>query len=211
MRAVARQSTRELLLASASPRRCELLTQIGVSFRVVAHGVDEIREPGEPPREYVMRLARAKAHGALDSVSADRKVLVLAADTIVVLGDQVLEKPAGRKDALTMLAALSGRTHEVYTAVAVTDGARMEQRLSETKVSFRELSPAEIRRYWATGEPVDKAGAYAIQGFAAVFVSALSGSYSGVVGLPLCETAALLEGFGMHCWQSGTRQEQGQQ
>jgi septum formation protein len=159
--------------------------------------------PGEAAPAYVQRLARAKALAALERID-DPVTCVLGADTTVVLEGQILGKPADRKQGLEMLGALSGREHRVLTAIALANRARCEVRLSESRVCFRVISAVEAERYWESGEPADKAGGYAIQGWGAVFVRELQGSYSGVVGLPLCETAQLLEEFGMQCW-SDTR------
>ncbi|MBI6884833.1 MULTISPECIES: Maf family protein [Pseudomonas] len=189
-----------LYLASGSPRRRELLTQIGVPFIVISAPVDESPLPSESAPAYVERLARAKAAAGLDSV--DGPAVVLGADTAVVLDGRILGKPENREDALAMLADLSGREHQVLTAVALDDGQRVHSFCVTSTVRFRAISTDEAQRYWASGEPSDKAGGYAIQGLGAVFVSGLSGSYSAVVGLPLCETADLLGQFGIACWQS---------
>jgi len=186
-------------LASGSPRRRELLTQIGVSFRVVSVVVDESPLPGELAAAYVTRLAVAKARAALHH-AAD--ALVLTADTAVVLDGKIMGKPADRADGERMLAALSGRTHRVLTAIALGGGTLMHQRLSESEVKFRTIGLAERHSYWETGEPCDKAGGYAIQGHGAVFVEELRGSYSGVMGLPLFETAALLDTVGVPRWRN---------
>jgi len=183
-----------LYLASQSPRRRALLDQIGVAHRVVAVAVDETRRPGEAPAVYVERLARAKAAAGLAAAGGG---WVLGADTVVVLGDEVLGKPADRAAALVMLARLSGRRHQVLTAVALAGAAGVACRLSVSHVTFHPLQADEIAAYWASGEPADKAGAYAIQGRAALFVSHLEGSYSGVMGLPLYETGELLRGAGL--------------
>jgi septum formation protein len=161
--------------------------------------VNEAPLPREAPADYVVRIARIKAEVAWMRVMEGklRRLPVLAADTTVALGRSILGKPADRQEAQAMLARLSGRRHRVYTAVAVAFDGRLEQRLSATTVQFRTLTEREIQHYAASGEPLDKAGAYAIQGRAAAFVSALSGSYSGVMGLPLYETAALLADFGI--------------
>ena len=201
----------ELLLASASPRRRELLQQIGVPFRVVNHGVSEAVEPGETPRDYVLRTARDKAADVSSRLAADRRAVVLAADTIVVLDGEILGKPRDGDDAQRILERLSARTHTVYTAVAVHSSAGREAIVSESQVTFRALAAHEIRAYWASGEPEDKAGAYAIQGFGAVFINRIEGSYSGVVGLPLCETAELLQRHGVACWRPAQRQGEAQQ
>ncbi|MCE5977359.1 Maf family protein [Pseudomonas sp. JR33AA] len=189
-----------LYLASGSPRRRELLTQIGVPFIVISAPVDESPLPSESAPAYVERLARAKAAAGLARV--DGPAVVLGADTAVVLDGRILGKPENREDALAMLADLSGREHQVLTAVALDDGQRVHSFCVTSTVRFRAISTDEAQRYWASGEPADKAGGYAIQGLGAVFVTGLSGSYSAVVGLPLCETADLLAQFGIACWQS---------
>ncbi|BBU43505.1 MULTISPECIES: nucleoside triphosphate pyrophosphatase [Pseudomonas] len=189
-----------LYLASGSPRRRELLTQIGVPFSVVSAPIDETPLPDESAPAYVERLARAKAAAGLASVEGT--AVVLGADTAVVLDGRILGKPESREDALAMLADLSGREHQVLTAVALTDGQRVQSLCVTSQVRFRAISDDEAQRYWASGEPADKAGGYAIQGLGAVFVTGLSGSYSAVVGLPLSETADLLGQFGVACWQS---------
>jgi septum formation protein len=186
--------TAELTLASRSPRRRELLDQVGVAYRAVDVDVDESRRPGEAPAVYVERLARAKAAAGRTAAGDDP---ALGADTVVVVDDDVLGKPAGRDDALAMLGRLSGRSHEVLTAVALATASDTGCRLSVSHVTFRPLDAAEIAAYWATGEPADKAGAYAIQGRAALFVTRLEGSYSGVMGLPLFETGELLRAAGI--------------
>lgn len=191
---------KSLHLASASPRRRELLLQIGVPHQRVAAPIDESVLPGETPAAYVERLARAKAAAGL-AVLGVADACVLGADTAVVLDGRILGKPVDRADGLAMLAALSGREHEVLTAVAVCDGSRCAARVVGSRVRFRTVGAAEREAYWATGEPQDKAGGYAIQGLAAIFVERLEGSYSAVVGLPLAETAELLAGFGIACWQ----------
>jgi septum formation protein len=190
-----------LYLASGSPRRRELLSQIGVRFTTLSCPVDEQSMPQESPAEYVERLARSKAAAGLELLDGDSQACVLGADTAVVIDGRILGKPSGRADALHMLSSLSGREHQVLTAVALASGDRCESRLVCSRVCFRPLSAAEAAAYWASGEPQDKAGSYAIQGLAAVFVSHLQGSYSAVVGLPLCETASLLADFGIPCWQ----------
>ncbi|MDD2105815.1 MULTISPECIES: Maf family protein [Pseudomonas] len=189
-----------LYLASGSPRRRELLTQIGVPFSVVSAPIDETPLPDESAPAYVERLARAKAAAGLACLEGP--AVVLGADTAVVLDGRILGKPENREDALAMLADLSGREHQVLTAVALSDGQRVHSLCVTSKVRFRAISAEEAQRYWASGEPADKAGGYAIQGLGAVFVTGLSGSYSAVVGLPLSETAELLGQFGIACWQS---------
>lgn len=190
-----------LYLASGSPRRRELLTQIAVPFLTQIAPIDENALPGESPIAYVERLARAKAQAGLAALADTADVVVLGADTAVVLDGRILGKPVDRDDALATLNALSGRSHQVLTAVALVSRERLESRVVTSQVTFRPLSQAEIEAYWASGEPQDKAGCYGIQGLAAVFVSQLLGSYSAVVGLPLCETAALLAEFAIPCWQ----------
>lgn len=185
-----------MYLASASPRRHELLRQIGVAHELVLASVDETRFPAEAPGDYVLRLAQAKAAAGLAALNRT-SVVVVGADTAVVVDDDVLGKPADRGEARAMLARLAGCAHEVMTAVAVTNGGRTRTALSRSRVLFCGMSDAEIDRYVATGEGDDKAGAYAIQGRGAVFVARLEGSYSGVVGLPLSETASLLLEFGV--------------
>lgn len=186
-------------LASASPRRRELLRQIGVPFRVIGADIDEGVRSGETAIQYVARLAAEKAEAGW-RCAADAPVL--AADTAVVLDGKTLGKPGGRPEAAQMLLQLSGRTHEVLTAVALKTQSGIEVRISHSWVTFRAIEPAEASAYWDTGEPRDKAGAYAIQGAAAVFIAELRGSYSGVMGLPLFETAALLQAAGVACWQT---------
>lgn len=191
-----------LYLASGSPRRRELLTQIGVSYLTLSAPVDENTLPDESPIAYVERLARAKAQAGLAALADTHEAVVLGADTAVVLDGRILGKPADRDEALATLSALSGRSHDVLTAVALVSAQQVVARVVTSQVTFRALSSAEIEAYWASGEPQDKAGCYGIQGLAAVFVSQLHGSYSAVVGLPLCETAALLAEFAIPCWQS---------
>lgn len=194
-----------IYLASRSPRRRELLRQIGVGFEIMslregsgrAIDVDETPLPGEAPDAYVLRVAMAKADMGWRRLMERRiarltHLPVLAADTTVCLGTEILGKPANRDDAGRMLRALSGREHRVLTAVAVRFGERLETALSDTLVRFMPLSEQDIAAYVATDEPMDKAGAYAIQGRASAFVERLQGSYSGVMGLPLHETALLL-------------------
>lgn len=188
---------RALVLASASPRRRELLDQIGVEHRVAPVDLDESRGASEAPPEYVVRLAREKAEAGWQRLPDREREVVLAADTAVVLGDDILGKPRDRADGLAMLLQLSGRTHQVLTAVALRDAGGMASQLSESLVTFRPISRDEAEQYWATGEPRDKAGAYAIQGRAAVFIERIEGSYSGVMGLPLFETALLLGAAGL--------------
>ena len=194
--------TRDFIyLASASPRREELLRQIGVPFAARPVKIEEQRLPQEPPADYVRRTARAKVEAvwASPAVQAEPRP-VLAADTAVVVDERVFGKPVDTAQALEMLEALSGRSHVVLTAVALRAPGAAEELLSRTEVRFRATTHEERVAYCATGEPLDKAGAYAIQGLGALFVERLEGSYSGVVGLPLLETAMLLGRFGLPSW-----------
>lgn len=181
-----------IYLASASPRRSELLRQIGIAHEVRAVSVDESVDPGEAPVEYVLRLAEAKARALWEQLPAGERLPVLAADTTVALEGEIFGKPADHAEAAAMLSRLSGRTHQVHTAVALRHARGGAARVTSSSVSLREVSPAEIDWYCGTGEPMDKAGGYAVQGRAAVFIRHLSGSYSGVMGLPLFETWELL-------------------
>lgn len=164
---------------------------MGIDFDVVSVLVDERRLAGETAEQMVLRLALAKAQAAQSSE------VVLAADTMVVLGDRVLGKPVNAEDAVAMLQALSGRTHSVMTGVAINSPAGNEAVLSSTEVQFREIRQDEAYRYWQSGEPVDKAGAYGIQGLGGIFVTSIKGSYSGVMGLPVFETVELLKSAGI--------------
>ncbi len=190
-----------LYLASGSPRRRELLTQIGVPFSSLIVPIDENSLPEEPPRAYVERLARAKAQAGLAALADPGDAVVLGADTAVILDGRILGKPQDRDEAVATLSALSACEHQVLTAVALASANKVVVRVVSSRVRFRLLTRTEIEAYWATDEPRDKAGSYAIQGLAAVFVSQLQGSYSAVVGLPLCETAELLAEFAIPCWQ----------
>ena len=200
-------SEKPIYLASRSPRRRELLRQIGVAFELVplregpgrSADIDETPHAGERADDYVLRVTGDKARAAAGIIAARRALPrpVLAADTTVVCDDDILGKPASADDAVRMLGRLAGRAHRVLTAVAVAAEDRMEIRVSESKVWFRPLDAAEIRRYVATGECRDKAGAYAVQGLAAAFITRIDGSYSGIMGLPLAETAELLRSFGI--------------
>jgi len=192
-------------LASASPRRSELLRQIGVPFEVRPADIPETHTAGEPADALVLRLAAEKADAVWRRVPAAERRPVLAADTAVVLDERVLGKPADEAEAAAMLAALSGRTHRVLTAVALRCGDAAETLLSTSEVRFRATTAEERAAYCHSGEPLDKAGAYGIQGRAAMFVEHLEGSYSGVVGLPLFETAALLAGAGVTYWLDADR------
>jgi septum formation protein len=181
-----------ILLASASPRRSELLRQIGVDHVVRPIEIDESTLPGEAPAAYVLRLADAKARALRDRLPKGERRPILAADTTVALDGAILGKPRDAGEARSMLERLSGRTHQVHTAVSVLHEAVASARLSTSDVTLRPLSSREIDWYWRTGEALDKAGAYAVQGHAAVFIRHISGSYSGVMGLPLFETWELL-------------------
>jgi septum formation protein len=193
----------QLVLASASPRRLLLLEQIGLRVRALPAEIDETPGEGETPEALVRRLAADKARAVADRLRAEQGAHppVLGSDTEVVLEGRVFGKPAGRSDALAMLARLSGRVHEVLTAVAVVTAAGVQVALSRSRVEFREIAREEAEAYWATGEPRDKAGAYAIQGMGAIFAVRLDGSYSGVMGLPLAETELLLRGVGIDVWR----------
>lgn len=198
---------KKIYLASRSPRRRELLAQIGVGFEVLllredaarSADVDETPLPSEYPHDYVLRISRSKAEAGWQRVLQRRLPYhpVLVADTAVVLGDRIMGKPLNREAAMEMLAALAGKRHDVLTAVAVASGERIEHRLSVSNVQLGELTDHAIRRYVMSGEPLDKAGAYAVQGKAAAFIEKIEGSYSGVMGLPLYETTQLLAQFGM--------------
>ncbi|MGN6313754.1 MAG: Maf family protein [Rhodanobacteraceae bacterium] len=187
-----------LYLASQSPRRRQLLEQLGVAFELLQVEVPEIRRPGESAEDYVGRVAREKALAGLEVVRGrDDEAIVLGADTEVALDERVFGKPCDAEDAAAMLGALSGRTHRVISTVWGMDKARRKAATSVSDVSFAELDATTIAAYVATGEPFGKAGAYAIQGRAAAFITHLSGSYSGVMGLPLHETVQLLRDFGV--------------
>lgn len=184
----------QLLLASASPRRAQLLQQLGFQFIQRATDIPEVRQPNESATAYVQRLAREKALAGWTQVGTPW--VSLGSDTLIAYAGEVLEKPATETECVRMLMALSGAQHEVHTAVAVTDGSRTLIELVTSRVSFRALTEAECRAYWHSGEPRDKAGAYAIQGMGGRFVRELQGSCSAVVGLPLCQTEQLLAQFG---------------
>jgi len=190
-----------VILASRSPRRQELLRQIGVPFRCINPNVEERRLDNELPSDFVLRMAREKARSVQTEISSERTPVILSADTVVVCDQRVMGKPRNRDDAVNMLSALSNNDHRVFTAVAVTQGPDLAVLLSETIVEFKEIDEVQIDQYWKTGEPIDKAGAYAIQGLGGVFVKQIKGSYSGVVGLPLFETSMLLSRFGISSWQ----------
>lgn len=183
-------------LASASPRRQELLRQLGLHFDVRPAEILEVALPAELPADYARRMALEKARAGQAKLSDG--LPVMGADTDVVLDSRILGKPRDRDDALAMLSSLSNREHEVYSAVAMVRGQEAEVLLSVTRVKFGLITADAALRYWETGEPADKAGAYGIQGLGAQFVKGITGSYSGVVGLPLFETTELLQRFGIH-------------
>lgn len=186
----------QLYLASNSPRRRELLDQLGLRYAVVAAALEETPRPGEAAEDYVTRVALEKVRAARELIASAPPLPLVGADTAVVVDGRILGKPSGAEEAGDMLRLLSGRTHRVLSAVAVSGGEERTA-LSMSEVDFRSLGEAEIAAYWRTGEPADKAGAYAIQGLGAVFVRELRGSYSGVMGLPVFETAALLAAEGI--------------
>jgi septum formation protein len=183
-----------ITLASESPRRRELLEQIGVAHVVSAADIDETVRPDEAPADYVVRMACAKAQAVR---ARGAHLPVLAADTTVVVDGLILAKPRDRSDGLAMLGRLSGRSHQVLTAVALASASGITFRLSASEVRMRAVTPGECAAYWDSGEPRDKAGGYAIQGLGALFIEHLSGSYSGVMGLPLFETGQLLAAAGI--------------
>lgn len=186
-----------LYLASKSPRRSELLARLGLDFGLLDNNVPEHRAPGEPAEDYVRRVAREKAGAGLLQVVGVAGAVVLGADTEVVLDDDVFGKPRDAGDAAAMLRRLSGRTHRVISALSLVSASREAQAVSRSEVTFAELDDHDIETYLASGEWQDRAGAYAIQGRAQALISHLSGSYSGVMGLPLFETARLLRTFGV--------------
>ena len=187
-----------IYLASGSPRRSARLDQIGVAHRVQPVDVDETARSGEAPEQYVRRLAVLKAETLWQKLPALQRQPVLGADTAVVLDDQILGKPSDETDCVRMLSLLSARTHHVFTAVALRASDGCQSRVNVSEVTFRKLADEEIRRYWRSGEPADKAGAYAVQGRAALFIERIAGSYSGIMGLPLFETGELLTAIGAH-------------
>ncbi|MGR9013733.1 MAG: Maf family protein [Gammaproteobacteria bacterium] len=190
--------TAQIILASASPRRKELLDQIKVAYRVYPVDLDETPLPNETPLDYVRRLAAEKSAACV--VQQGDTLPVLAADTSVVLGGVIMGKPKDRDDAFSMLRQLSGKMHRVYTAISLR-GREHGQAVSITEVTFRSLTESEIAAYWHSGEPLGKAGSYAIQGLGGIFISSISGSFSGVVGLPLFETAELLSRQGIELFK----------
>ncbi len=187
----------QIYLASSSPRRQELLNQMGVSFTIVAQLVAEEQQGNETPEDFVTRLALEKAADGFARQS-NREIPVLGSDTAVILDGKILGKPEGREQAIEMLLSLSARTHQVMTSVALKNDQQSEVSLSVSDVSFAKLSRQMCENYWQTGEPVDKAGSYGIQGKGSLFISKIHGSYSGVMGLPIYETGILLNKFGIH-------------
>ena len=188
----------DIYLASASPRRRELLEQIGVSYQLLKIDVDESLITNEKPEDYVCRLSLQKAREGWDSLDKLHRKPVLGADTSVVIESDILGKPRDQEQAIDMLLRLSGKTHQVMTAVSLVGADLEKTALSNSFVTFRELSKAECEAYWHTGEAADKAGSYAVQGKAAIFISKLEGSYSGVMGLPLYETMELLQSISVN-------------
>jgi septum formation protein len=186
-----------LYLASASHRRRAILEQMGITHSVLPQYINEQRKPNEAPDDFVCRLAITKAETARASLKKDDLGACLGSDTTVVCKGEIFEKPVDEADALRILMALSGQTHQVMTAVALATQETTFVIQSVSEVTFRELSEAEIRAYWSSGEPADKAGAYGIQGLGAIFVSKIKGSYSGIMGLPVMETLCLLEEVGI--------------
>ncbi len=193
-----------LYLASRSPRRREILSQIGVPHRVLSVDVPELRALGETPMQYVQRLAFDKALAGFQALAQQGlpAAPVLGSDTLGVLDDEVLEKPRDEADAVAMLLRMAGREHSILTAVCLLDEQRQVSQVSETRVRFRAFGQKEASQYWQTGEPADKAGAYGIQGLGAALVEQIEGSYSGVVGLPIETLLPMLETFNIAIWQT---------
>ena len=189
----------QLYLASTSPRRRELLQQMGLVFDTLHVDVDERIQENEPARDFVIRMALEKARAGWQHALRIQSLPVLGSDTAVVVDDEIFGKPRDRQHALDMLMRMSGRCHQVMTAVALVSESGEDVRVNCSQVCFRPLTMDEINAYWQTGEPQDKAGAYAIQGLAAQFIRHLHGSYSAVMGLPLYETAELLSEYGVQC------------
>lgn len=198
-------SRNRLLLASASPRRAQLLMQVGVPFSSAATNVEEVRGIGESPTDYVQRLAEDKARAGLAVAGEEPGLWVLGADTMGVIDGEILEKPRDFTDFARMMRLLSGREHSVLTAICLCGAGAVHNRLVETRVRFRSLDRRLIESYWETGEPLDKAGGYGIQGMGALLVESISGSYSNVVGLPVETLAPLLEQVGIAYWQFDKR------
>lgn len=196
-----------LHLASSSPRRRDILTAMGVSFSHAGVDIDETPASGEPVADMVLRVTRDKAIAS--EQCGNFAIPVLAADTAVALGERIFGKPRSKEQALEMLSSLSGQVHRVMTAVALLAGGRLQTAISVTQVRFREIHPDEALAYWQSGEPLGKAGAYAIQGRGGIFVESLSGSYSGVVGLPVFETAKLLQAAGINILANVSQMQDG--
>jgi len=190
----------DLILASASPRRVDILNQIGVRFSVAPADIDESQVGNESPTDFVCRLAREKAQAGYEFHMGSQPAL--GADTVVVCDEKIFGKPKSLADSKRMLSQLSGRAHKVVSAVAINNGDETAVLMSETLVIFRTISDQECLNYWSTGEPTGKAGSYAIQGFGSIFVESIQGSYSGVVGLPIAETCSLLRRFEIPFWQT---------
>jgi len=196
-----------IYLASASPRRSQLLNQIGTPHAIRPVDLDESRAGNETPAEYVSRLAAAKAQALWERLPAAERLPVLGADTTVALSDEIFGKPTDREDCVAILMRLSGRTHRVFTAVALRVATSCDVRLSTSEVTFGMLTPEQCATYWESGEPRGKAGAYAVQGLAAAFITRIAGSYSGIMGLPLFETAQLLKPVLPTDWPYATSME----
>ena len=202
-------SSFDIYLASASPRRRELLEQIGVSYQLLSVEVDEALQVNESPESYVSRLALEKARAGWQLVENKDKKPVLGADTSVVINNEILGKPVDKDHAIEMLMSLSGQTHQVMSGIALVSENDEKVQVNTSSVTFRDLSKAEIEAYWHTGEPADKAGSYAIQGRAAMFITRLEGSFSGVMGLPLYETAELLQNVGVNLLKDNKKNRSG--
>lgn len=196
----ANNANQQLILASQSPRRSELLAQLGFQFSIQASDIDETVFVDEIAHDYVLRLAKQKAQHVFSSLSVAEQEysVVLGSDTSVVFDGKILGKPDSQEDCIETLSLLSGKQHQVLTAIALAHSAGVTGQVVTTKVTFKKLSKAEIQAYWLTGEPQDKAGSYGIQGIAGQFVKSIDGSYSAVVGLPLYETAQILTNVGFH-------------
>ena len=193
----------EIILASGSPRRRALLTQMGLSFRVVVSHADEAVDPALPPAEQVEQLSLRKAQAVAPLVSRD--AVILAADTLVALDGVILGKPGTPREAADMLTRLSGRTHTVFTGFTLLRGEEVVTQSEATRVTFRPLTPGEIDAYVATGEPMDKAGAYGIQGLGGLLVEGIEGDYFNVMGLPVCRVGLALGRFGIRPLEKGGR------
>jgi len=191
-----RLNSQQIFLASKSPRRAEILTQMGISYDIIQVSVPEILATNELCEDYVFRLAQEKAQAGLDSRS-EEDLLVIGADTVIFFNDRILEKPKNEQEAFKMLSSLSNNTHLVKTAVSVCNRIHCQTIVQTSRVTMANLSRSEISDYWKTSEPCDKAGGYAIQGKGAIFIKHIEGSYSGIMGLPIYETARLLNKFGI--------------